>query len=98
VDVAEAIRRELDDARAAERPVASVRVTDSALPGAVVAVSLAPERSAELGLDAQMAERAVEIIIHPDDFAELLETPAATLSASIEDGVRRIFGVPLIGD
>lgn len=98
MDVAEAIRRELGDARAAERPVAAVRVTASALPGTVVAVSLAPERIAELGLDRQLGERAAEIIVHPDDYEQLLEAPAPTLTRDEPDGVMRVFGVPLIGE
>ncbi|MDA0180672.1 hypothetical protein OJ997_10245 [Solirubrobacter phytolaccae] len=89
--VADAIRRELDEARRAERPVASVRVTESALPGAVAAVSLSPERAEALDLDAQMTERAVEILVHPDDYDELDDD-----EVSEEDGIRRVFGVPLI--
>jgi hypothetical protein len=76
--------------------VASVRVTQSALPGAVAAVSLSPERADALGLDAVLAERAVEVLLHPDDYAELLEEPTPDLTES--GGVQRVFGVPLIAD
>lgn len=91
--VADAIRRELDDARGAERPVASVRVTDSALRGAVAAVSLSPERAEALRLSAPLAEAAVEVLLHPDDYDELGDE-----DVSEEGGVRRVFGVPLIVD
>lgn len=91
--VAHAIRRELDDARDAERPVASVRVTGSALQGVVAAVSLSPERAAALQLDAHLAEAAVEVLLHPDDYAELRDEDVTEA-----DGVRRVFGVPLIVD
>jgi hypothetical protein len=91
--VADAIRRELDDARDADRPVASVRVTANALPGAVAAVSLSPERAQALQLDAALAEAAVEVLLHPDDYEEL-----GGEHVSEQDGVRRVFGVPLIAD
>ena len=94
--VAEAIRREIDEARGADRPVASVRVTASALPGTVAAVSLSPERVEALRLDRQLAERAVEILVHPDDYAALLEEPGEGLSTDAQSGVRHAFGVPLI--
>ncbi|WP_121249661.1 hypothetical protein [Solirubrobacter pauli] len=92
--VSEAIRREIDQARGGDRPVASVRVTESALPGTVAAVSLSPERAESLRLDARLAEAAVEILVHPDDYAELLEEPGLELGE--DSGVRRVFGVPLI--
>lgn len=92
--VSEAIRREIDQARGGDRPVASVRVTESALPGTVAAVSLSPERAESLRLDARLAEAAVEILVHPDDYAELLEEPGLELAE--DSGVRRVFGVPLI--
>ncbi len=91
--VADAIRREFDQARGAERPVASVRVTASALPGAVAAVSLSPERAEALQLSPQLAEAAVEVLVHPDDYAELGDE-----EVSEAGGVRRVFGVPLIVD
>lgn len=92
--VSEAIRREIDQARGGDRPVASVRVTESALPGTVAAVSLSPERAESLRLDARLAEAAVEILVHPDDYAELLDEPGLALEE--DSGVRRVFGVPLI--
>ena len=92
--VTEAIRREIDEARGGDRPVASVRVTESALPGTVAAVSLSPERAEALRLDAVLTERAVEILVHPDDYAALLEEPGLELSE--DAGIRRVFGVPLI--
>ncbi|MBE2315200.1 hypothetical protein DVA67_004390 [Solirubrobacter sp. CPCC 204708] len=91
--VSDAIQRELDDAREADRPVASVRVSESALPGAVAAVSLSPERAAALRLDAVLAERAVEVLLHPDDYEELLDEDVV-----VEGEVPRVFGVPLIVD
>jgi hypothetical protein len=94
--VAQAIRREIDEARSGDRPVASVRVTESALSGTVAAVSLSPERAESLRLDAQLAERAVEILVHPDDYAELLEEPDPGLSTDEGSGVRLVFGVPLV--
>ena len=94
--VADAIERELAQARTADRPVASVRVTESAMAGAVAAVSLSPERAAALGLDAVLAEWAVEVLVHPDDYAELLVEPASGVVE--EGGVRRVFGVPLVVD
>lgn len=94
--VAEAIRREIDEARGGERPVASVRVTESALAGTVAAVSLSPERAEALRLDAVLAERAVEILVHPDDYAELLEAPGDELTTDAGSGARLVFGVPLV--
>ena len=96
--VADAIRREIDAARDAERPVASVRVTESALPGAVAAVGLSPERVAALELDAPLAEAAVEILVHPDDYAEFLEEPETGLSQDERTGFQRVFGVPLVDE
>jgi hypothetical protein len=96
--VAAAIRREIDDARAAERPVASVRVTEAGLKGAVAAVSLSPERAQALDLDKAMAEAAVEILVHPDDYEELLEEPTAGLTRDAGSGMRLVFGVPLVAD
>ena len=55
-------------------------MTESALPGAVAAVGLSPERAAALELDAPLAEAAVEILVHPDDFEEFLEEPETALS------------------
>ena len=95
-EVAAAIRREIDDARAAERPVASVRVTEAGLPGVVAAVSLSPERAEALDLDDQLAEAAVEILVHPDDYEKLLEEPSADLSRDASSGMRLVFGVPLV--
>jgi hypothetical protein len=97
-DVAPAIRREIDDARAAERPVASVRVTEAGLPGVVAAVSLSPERAQALALDRQMAEAAVEILVHPEDYEVLLEEPTADLTRDARSGMRLVFGVPLVDD
>jgi len=94
--VADAIRREIDEARGDDRPVASVRVTESALPGTVAAVSLSPERVEALRLDGQLAERAVEILVHPDDYAELLDEPGEGLTTDSGSGARLVFGVPLI--
>jgi hypothetical protein len=96
--VADAIRREIDAARDAERPVASVRVTESALPGAVAAVGLSPERAAALDLDAPLAEAAVEILVHPDDYAEFLDEPGTALSEDEDTGFQRVFGVPLVDE
>lgn len=91
--VAEAIQRELTAARDAARPVASVRVTESALPGAVAAVSLSPERARSLELDAVLAEQAVEVLLHPDDYEQLADGEVTE-----DGGVPRVFGVPLIVD
>jgi hypothetical protein len=89
--VAEAIQRELAAARDADRPVASVRVTGSALPGTVAAVSLSPERAQALQLDAVLTEHAVEVLLHPEDYDELADDEVTE-----DGGVRRVFGVPLI--
>ena len=73
-------------------------MTESALPGAIAAVGLSPERAAALDLDAALAEAAVEILVHPEDYAEFLEEPGTALSEDADTGFQRVFGVPLVDE
>lgn len=78
----EVIVRELRQAVEAQREVVHIRVSQDAISGCVLAVPLAPERlrtlagvnTAGKGLlpDPKAQERLVEIVVHPDEWIDMM--------------------------
>jgi hypothetical protein len=69
------LRREIDSADEAMRPIIQVRVSTDALRGTPAAVALTPERLRVLGHcehDFHNGASPVEILVHPEDWAEAL--------------------------
>lgn len=105
----DAIRQQVYDARLQDREVLHLRVTRQALPGSIVALPLTPERARALRTlwavrqgdmsvtalpDLEVLERYVEVVMHPDDYLDLLGV-AHTVNVDVRSGVQRVLGYPI---
>lgn len=113
VSIIEAIYDEFRAARDAARPVLHVRVSLAAIPGSVITTPLSPERARALRpyvihlqgrdtpdalADPEVVERALELVLHPEDWARLLADHAAIpdVALPLRDGEPfRVLGVPV---
>lgn len=103
------LRREINYAREQDRPIVQVRVTADALRGSISTVPVSPERARVLGtltmvpvgdegdsavVGAAENERLLEVIVHPEDWRDLLVEagPLGALGADDGGSVRTIFG------
>lgn len=99
-------------ARAAMREIVHIRVTPDAIPGSVTTTPLTPERARALKpliyhhpsrdtpdavADPDM-ERALELLVHPKDWAELrmdVHAKHALQVGASSGGVDRVMGIPV---
>lgn len=105
------IHRELADAEATGyKRIVHIRVTTAALPGAPVSVPVTPERARVIGClvtlysprsgmtvdaDPHWYESALELLIHPRDYTDLLTDANAASTVDLATGLRSVFGVPI---
>lgn len=103
----ESIDRELRDAEEQLREVVQIRVTPLALPGSVLLMPMSPERARVLGrlhmvrdrgvISDPKNERMMEVLMHPEDWAELLtEVDHHHLHAHDLGEPRSIYGIPVV--
>lgn len=104
------LHREIQEARAAARPLRHIRVSVDAIAGAPTTTPIAPERLRTLALraipgergsesagvvaDPEAQERWLEIVIHPEDWRDVLVTAREELDTL--GPVRRVFGIEVI--
>lgn len=86
------------------RPVTQVRVSTDAIEGTIAAVPVTPERARNLGkLRATPAgvisdppnERLLEILIHPEDWKQLLMRTDPHGAIGLADGVETVLELPV---
>ncbi len=101
----EAFHRELHDAGMQDYEVVRIRVTHDAIGGAPVAMPLTPERARSVTLPARGGrmvplELVREIVVHPDDWRDLLVDPAIRdqLPAGLNGPPTRIYGLPVVNE
>src|ERR1700759_1212361 len=99
-----AILREVHRAREQMRPVTQVRVTTDALEGTIAAAPVTPERARVLGklratpvgvISDPPNERLLEILIHPEDWKQLLMRTDSHGAIGFSDGVETALGLPV---
>jgi hypothetical protein len=121
ISVFDTVRSELRDAQALDRPVVWIRVSPDALRGSVVTTPVTPERLRTMALrevqdgqgssvgviaDPDIAERAMEIVMHPEDWRDLLTDAEAYGAVEFAHGapfsehprsaLKRVMGVHVI--
>lgn len=108
MSVFRAITREVYDAQAQLREIVHIRVSRNALAGSVVALPITPERARTIRLrafpggavdvDYGSTERLLEIVIHPEDWRDLLtekDAVGAYVLNAESTGIRRIYDIPV---
>lgn len=109
MSVAALIFSERNQARERMRPIIHIRVTTDAIPGSPVAVPVTPERARTLGkiwafpdgtVEAAFDGRALELLVHPEDWYSLLKDMDAARDYVVQFGVQpgepdRVFGIPV---
>lgn len=100
-----AIARERHDADVQLRPIIHIRITKDAIPGTPAAVPVTPERARTLGrlwalpdgsVDAAYDGRALEVVIHPEDWSRLLTEKDAMVGYAVQVGdPDRVLGIPV---
>lgn len=86
----EAIQNEINEAAEKGLVCERIRVSAHALPGSVIALPIQSKRF-ELGI---RREKRQEILVHPDDWAELLLEMEGVVGHGVH-GLRRAFGLPV---
>ena len=107
------LHKELHDARAAMRPVLHIRITTDAIPGTVTSTPLTPERlrvlkpyvihiegreTPDVLADPTLVDRALEIVMHPQDWHDLLRDIESVQHVQIgmrEGEPDRVWGIPV---
>jgi hypothetical protein len=103
------ILREINSAATEDRPVAQIRVTADAIRGSITTAPLTPERARVLGRllavpfgegDSAVVsdpdnERLLEILIHPEDWRDLLTEEAPLSMLNLTGPIKRVAGVPV---
>lgn len=107
----EAIKREIWYAREQARPLLRIRVTTDALQGSPVAVPITPEQARQIRLvavplpegetaveaDPHVYMRALELIVHPADWSDVLAHPIMRYVLPGDDGrIREFMGLPVV--
>lgn len=105
--IAALLEREAVEACIACRDIIQIRVTADALPGSPVALSLTPERVRQHALvgytqgviaDLRWQDRTLEIIMHPDDWRDVLVDAELTRAYAVRQspkGDTRLMGIPV---
>lgn len=105
--VAEVIWHERNDADAQMRPIIHIRITTDGIPGSPAALPVTPERARTLGklwafpngsVDAAYDGRALEVLVHPEDWAGLLKDVDAAKQYAVQIPLKpnepyRVFGI-----
>ena len=100
---------EIRQAREQAREVHWIRVTADAIPGSIVTTPITPERARQIGLHAEpsvgghtvdtdprlIAHPPLEIVVHPEDWAELLKDPEAARWGIQIGEPDRVLGIPV---
>lgn len=90
MSVRRGIQDEINEAAEKGLSVERIRVTASALPGSVTAFPIQSLRF----LSGQRRETRQEILVHPDDWADLLSDMEGVTGTGVA-GLRRAFGLPV---
>lgn len=107
--VSSALWRERQEARAQMRPIVHIRISRDAFLGSIVAVPVSPERARTLGklwafpdgtVDAAYDGRALELLMHPEDWASLLKEFPHENGHAVQLAMRagepdRVMGIPV---
>ena len=102
--------REQQQAREQLREIHHIRVTTDALPGSLVSVPITPERARTIRLamfpskagestvdvDPELVGRPLlEVLMHPEDYAELTKDLDAVRDVDMTGSVTRVLGIPI---
>lgn len=102
---------EIQDARAQDRPIVQIRVTADAIHGAPTSTRMTPERAraraakaveikdGPVAIASAESERWLELVIHPEDWRDLLiqeREPTSPLFFDTTTGVRKVFGIDVV--
>lgn len=101
---------EIRQAREQDREVRWIRVTADAIPGSIVTTPITPERARQIALRAEpdfgsdytvdtdpklILRPSLEIVVHPEDWAELLKDPEAAHWGIQIGEPDRVLGIPV---
>jgi hypothetical protein len=104
-----AIFRECNAADGQMRPIIHARLTTDAIPGSIAAMPVTPERARTLGklwafpdgtIEAAYDGRALEILIHPEDWHGLLKELPSENGYAVQNAIwcgepDRVLGIPV---
>lgn len=103
VSILDVLRREVKEARVQLLTIKRIRICADAIAGTPAVVPIAPERLRLIALretgagviaDPVAQERWREIVIHPEDWQDvLMEAKSFERSVDLETGVERVFGI-----
>jgi hypothetical protein len=101
---------EIRQAREQDREVHWIRVTKDAIPGSIVTTPITPERARQIRLRAEpefgsgytvdtdpslVGRPPLEIVVHPEDWAELLKDPEVARWGIQIGEPDRVLGIPV---